>query len=1020
MKKRLMSIISFAFIFMFIGMNFVDAIVLGNGVTIDPGADYSSYNDAPMAISASSGSAFVVGLRVSLLTAEGTKVSSRDYYNISVYGYSMTGTCSKVEYSKGTCQYKHENWNVVSNYSTITALEGFFTSNNLTVKISSGVSTGNLSRNYMFGSLQSGQEDNVKKAFNALLRDAGVSSTVEDYKLPNGSYNLFLEWEPITKLVILSGGSYQPFLGTTYELTHLVSAFPKVKSTCNLNPMTAFCDFGGAINKTMGCSVFLDSNNTMGSLVSANIDESKKTLFSNTSYFGGALDLNSWNSSSCNISSTTTLYNVASKANTTNGIGVIWLSELFSDSVWCEDIYKYYGKNRETICNEISSNTTFDNGFENFNKYVTDNKLTFPSDASSGITVTWYETNCGCEPPTGYNCNPKYNVASCTEGDNNTITYEDSSQLDATSDLYWENCVFNEGTYTIPTHKWSDSSDSTKPTYYDSSLGSKYCEVYCIESVYANFDPNNPTVLAGSHFTWGWSTVTSSRTCRTKSIDWATFESDLEAANDEVAKQHGLLELDDEYADESWSDSEEECGCSYDYNECGISTCSSCTETSNADGTTTKTCNSYDTSETCTGTTWNWSGDAKYSVTITYTNVSGSDSFSDEETFSSSTCSSSDPGKPTNGSQSAYSAAKTAVQTVINDMKKCYTYADNSVLNTAPAYAKIIYDSTIYDYSDDMDKDYISETSSETSDCESKSVPALDSCSGSSCTGTKTIKKCTDYKRTDSDTFTFSLKDDIYRYVLKETTNLTLQSVHSLDGKSNGFFKLNYVDIGESNFPVPFYLGSDYTGQMKIEYGKLGHAKNDKTDVDTILRTVPGQYGTYGNWICNYYVDTDFICEGPDCPGDINVIYREIDLYNPFPDINSKRRATGANWCDQDSCAWNNAVSTKYILNNRSSSNKTVTGDELYDLDPMYTFVMTPSDIIQIRRYNDQNSYTSYTGSLDGANYDYKCASGTAKNCRSEYLTKLLKDLDAENLTGTCKKDRTVYTDNSKFESCRY
>lgn len=84
---------------------------------------------------------------------------------------------------------------------------------------------------------------------------------------------------------------------------------------------------------------------------------------------------------------------------------------------------------------------------------------------------------------------------------------------------------------------------------------------------------------------------------------------------------------------------------------------------------------------------------------------------------------------------------------------------------------------------------------------------------------------------------------------------------------------------------------------------------------------------------------------------------------------------------------------------------------------------MTPSDIIKIRKYNDKNTYSSYEGTLDGKKYAFTCTRGSLRNCRSDYLSQLLTDLDAVNLTGSCKGDRQVYqgsTARSQFESCRY
>ena len=82
---------------------------------------------------------------------------------------------------------------------------------------------------------------------------------------------------------------------------------------------------------------------------------------------------------------------------------------------------------------------------------------------------------------------------------------------------------------------------------------------------------------------------------------------------------------------------------------------------------------------------------------------------------------------------------------------------------------------------------------------------------------------------------------------------------------------------------------------------------------------------------------------------------------------------------------------------------------------------MTPSDIIEIRKYNDSNSYESYTGSDGSKTYDYKCNEGTGNACISGYLTHLLDILEGNDSPGTCKDAKTrAYTDVTSFNNCRY
>ena len=87
----------------------------------------------------------------------------------------------------------------------------------------------------------------------------------------------------------------------------------------------------------------------------------------------------------------------------------------------------------------------------------------------------------------------------------------------------------------------------------------------------------------------------------------------------------------------------------------------------------------------------------------------------------------------------------------------------------------------------------------------------------------------------------------------------------------------------------------------------------------------------------------------------------------------------------------------------------------------MYTFILTPSIIREIRNYNNQNSYTDYYGSLGDKTYDFKCNEGTGKTCISDYLSHLIEITGAKNQPGTCVDDMfRTYNDPDNFEECRY
>ena len=97
--------------------------------------------------------------------------------------------------------------------------------------------------------------------------------------------------------------------------------------------------------------------------------------------------------------------------------------------------------------------------------------------------------------------------------------------------------------------------------------------------------------------------------------------------------------------------------------------------------------------------------------------------------------------------------------------------------------------------------------------------------------------------------------------------------------------------------------------------------------------------------------------------GNGNIIYRTIDLDNPFPGRAGSNRYSGLNWCQYNqknnkfSCYWNekNEVVDTYILNNRG-----VKGDSVYDLTPMYTVELDGQTIRNIRNYNNGTSYDDF------------------------------------------------------------
>ena len=118
------------------------------------------------------------------------------------------------------------------------------------------------------------------------------------------------------------------------------------------------------------------------------------------------------------------------------------------------------------------------------------------------------------------------------------------------------------------------------------------------------------------------------------------------------------------------------------------------------------------------------------------------------------------------------------------------------------------------------------------------------------------------------------------------------------------------------------------------------------------------------------------------CPGTggIDVIYRTIDLENPFPGQNAEQRDTGANWCSyniktqQIDCKYNNQTVKNYITRERSG---TTNGGKVYREDHvLYEVTLDTATINSIRNYNDKYKYDDW---------DLNCLDN-GKACISDFL----------------------------------
>lgn len=248
---------------------------------------------------------------------------------------------------------------------------------------------------------------------------------------------------------------------------------------------------------------------------------------------------------------------------------------------------------------------------------------------------------------------------------------------------------------------------------------------------------------------------------------------------------------------------------------------------------------------------------------------------------------------------------------------------------------------------------------------------------------------------------------NIYKYVWTKHKNSI--STNSITGM-NSTTEQNRINEISSSACAKLYLCSRTNNGMTCKKSGVDECIKNRTN-NKIGNTnatncyVHSQAKDTGNsnYICSVYVNPG-IPDPPDipiedCPGCIDpdprfddgssdpkcivdignnvclpatgynkLIYRPIDLDNPFPAQTGNNRKTGINWCGYNTelkrfiCTWDesNPVVSEYVLNNRG-----VDGDKVYSLEPMYSVTLDPDTINAVQKYNDTNSYDDFTLTCD-------------------------------------------------------
>ena len=217
-------------------------------------------------------------------------------------------------------------------------------------------------------------------------------------------------------------------------------------------------------------------------------------------------------------------------------------------------------------------------------------------------------------------------------------------------------------------------------------------------------------------------------------------------------------------------------------------------------------------------------------------------------------------------------------------------------------------------------------------------------------------------------TFDYKLPSGIYQYVVKPTG----YSLHKKPVNSN-FRYINY-----SNLPVHY---STPTGRYDISLHFNSFGTNNKFNKYFFNGVVFGSglqnsISCEEDYNCTYKVSNDILKPNkPNKPNskyeELNIVFRQISLTNPFPGKNGNGRTSGSNWTGQE----------EIITKNRGLENPEAI---FFEKEPMYKITLNPSLIRTIRQYN-RTQVGGY------GNFDFEClgnqvAEDLGLECRSNFI----------------------------------
>lgn len=321
---------------------------------------------------------------------------------------------------------------------------------------------------------------------------------------------------------------------------------------------------------------------------------------------------------------------------------------------------------------------------------------------------------------------------------------------------------------------------------------------------------------------------------------------------------------------------------------------------------------------------------------------------------------------PTKNDDQTYNKCKNAITKISSDKVKSQIDTNNKI--------NLVY----YYNNNNRDKKEIIELTKSTQDINVSQIPAL-SCNGKNCRASLINNPITI-------TFTdeYKMEKDIYVSELNGFVYFNNDSINSPYDKLNaGILHDSRYMNGQRNIQLKIEkLGVTNSLDKKLELNsseilntpKDSNRNNGNTEMFTCVYTPskgscvcpPGT--TYAGenpylYIASNDRDTLTCAEAqkkvcntpgltpdptpipPSTPGDLKnlVIYRTIDLNNPFPGKNGDGRTPGQNWNSLE------------LIENKITKTKNA-----YNETPIYKITLTPETIKQIREYNDNHDYLDY------------------------------------------------------------